>query len=62
MPGLLLTRKEGERVMIGRDIVVQVCDIAGGKVRLLFTAPDSVPIYREEIYVNIHKDDKGTTK
>lgn len=58
---LLLSRKEGERVMIGRDIIVQVAEINGNKVRLLFTAPNGVPIYREEIYKSIHQDEKGTT-
>ncbi len=48
---LVLTRTEGERVIIddGR-IIVTVVMIGRGKVRLGFQAHESVPIYREEIY------------
>lgn len=59
---LVLSRKTGERVMIGHDIVVQVVEINGNKVRLMFTAPGSLPIYREEIYKSIYQDNKGTAK
>jgi carbon storage regulator len=48
-PGaLVLTRKLGEKIMVGDDIVIQVTLIAGNKVRLGIRAPDSVPILREE--------------
>lgn len=52
---LALTRKVGEKVIIGHDIVVQVSDIFQGKVKLLFTAPDSISINREEVYLEIHR-------
>jgi carbon storage regulator len=46
---LALTRKEGERIYIGNDIVVTVCRIKGDKVRLLFDAPKDVLVLREEL-------------
>jgi carbon storage regulator len=46
---LVLTRKLGERVMIGPDIVVTVVDIDRGKIRLGIEAPKDVLIFREEI-------------
>ena len=46
---LVLSRKSGESVCIGRDIEVKVLDICGGRVRLGFSAPLSVDIQRREI-------------
>jgi carbon storage regulator CsrA len=44
---LAITRRIGERLRIGPDIIVQVVDIrAGGMVRLGIEAPDDVPIER----------------
>jgi carbon storage regulator len=45
---LVLTRKFGERVYIGDDIVITVVEIDRGRVRLGFEAPPHVKIYREE--------------
>lgn len=46
---LVLTRKMGEKVIIGTDIEVIVLDVRGDKVKLGFVAPRQVPIQREEI-------------
>lgn len=46
---LVLTRKIGERLMIGKDIIVQVKRIAGGRVKIGITAPSDVTIRRAEI-------------
>lgn len=46
---LVLTRKKGERVMIGDDIVVTLIDIRGDGVRIGFDAPRGVPIQRAEV-------------
>ena len=54
---LVLTRKIGETFIVGDDITVTVVDIVGGnKVRLGINAPASVPVYREEIYDLIKKE------
>ena len=50
---LVLTRRAGERLVIGDDIVVTICGVRGDQVRLGFTAPDEVPVYRKEIYDRI---------
>ncbi|MGN6742667.1 MAG: carbon storage regulator CsrA [Amnibacterium sp.] len=46
---LVLTRKKGERVMIGDDIVVTLIDIRGDGVRIGFDAPRGVAIQRAEV-------------
>ena len=46
---LVLSRKEGERICIGEDIVLTVVSIRGDRVRLGFEGPREVPIHREEV-------------
>ena len=46
---LVLTRKKGERVMIGDDIVVTIIDVRGDGVRIGFDAPRGVSIQRAEV-------------
>jgi len=46
---LVLSRKLGEKVYVGRDIVITVVDIDRGKIRLGIHAPRSVEVLREEL-------------
>jgi len=46
---LVLSRKAGERLMIGPNIVVTVLEVRGNVVKLGCVAPVEVPIYREEV-------------
>jgi carbon storage regulator len=46
--------------MIGDDIEVSVLSVMGEKVRIGIQAPQEVPVFRTEIYLEIHgEDDKG---
>jgi carbon storage regulator CsrA len=45
---LVLGRRRGETVRIGRDITVTVLGVSGGRVRLGLTAPALVGIVRQE--------------
>ena len=47
---LVLSRKKGERIMIGDKIVITVLEVKGDRVRLGIEAPDDVGIWRQEIY------------
>jgi carbon storage regulator len=47
---LVLTRKAGESVMIGDDVVVTVLETRGDVVRIGINAPRSVQVHREEVY------------
>lgn len=46
---LVLSRKFGERLMIGDDVIVTVVGVRGDTVRLGIEAPPDVQIDREEI-------------
>jgi carbon storage regulator len=59
---LVLTRKIGETFIVGDDISVTVVDVIGGnKVRLGINAPASIPVYREEIYELIKRENEAAT-
>jgi carbon storage regulator len=53
---LILTRQQNEKVMLGDDIQVMVIEIIGNKVKMGFTAPANLDIYRDEIYARIQKE------
>ncbi len=46
---LVLTRKVGEKIMIGHSIVITVIEVDRGRIRLGIEAPDYVPILRKEL-------------
>jgi carbon storage regulator len=46
---LVLSRRVGERVMIGETIVLTVVEVNRGRVRLGIEAPPAVPVWREEL-------------
>ena len=46
---LVLSRKLGERIMIGDRIVVTVVKLGNGQVRLGIEAPPEIAVFREEI-------------
>lgn len=46
---LLLTRRVGQKIRIGDDIVVQVCETRGSQVRIGVTAPRETRVLREEL-------------
>lgn len=46
---LVLSRKLGEKVVIGNDITLTVVEVNGNRVRLAFDAPDDVRILRAEL-------------
>lgn len=55
---LALTRKPGECIVIGDNIVVTVVEIKGDSIRLAIEAPREVKIYRGEIYDAIAAENK----
>ncbi len=46
---LVLSRKLGEKIFVGENVVITVVDIDRGKVRLGVEAPRDVPVFREEL-------------
>jgi carbon storage regulator len=56
---LVLTRKSNQSIMIGDEIEVSVLSVMGEKVRIGIQAPQKVPVFRKEIYLEIHREATG---
>ncbi len=50
---LILTRRVGEKITIGDDIVIAILDVKGRHVRVGIEAPPHTVIHREEVYQRI---------
>lgn len=59
---LILTRRPGERVVIGEDVLVTVMEISGQTVRLGIAAPQGLPIYREEIWLAVKEENRAAAE
>jgi carbon storage regulator len=59
---LIITRKPGEKIMLGDDVVVHVMEIVGNSVRVGIQAPRSLPVYREEIWDAVRKENQAAAK
>jgi carbon storage regulator len=57
---LILTRRVGERLIIGDDVKVTVLGVKGNQVKVGVDAPADVAVHRQEIYERIQagKDQK----
>lgn len=52
---LVLTRKKGESIQIGDNIEVTIISIEGDQIKIGIDAPQSVDIYRQEVYLAIQQ-------
>ena len=50
---LVLSRKPGECIRIGREMKVTVLEVRGKHVKLGFSGSSEVPIHRDEVYQRI---------
>jgi carbon storage regulator len=50
---LVLSRKIGEKIVIGNDVFITVLEVRGDNVKLGMEAPKHISIHREEIYQEI---------
>jgi len=55
---LVLSRKQGQSIVIGNDVVVSIKEIRGRTVRLSVETPHGVPVYREEIHREILEENR----
>ena len=55
---LFLSRRVGERIMVGDNIVVQVMSVDKGQVRIGIDAPRDVAVHREEVALRIAKEEQ----
>jgi carbon storage regulator len=56
---LRISRRVGERVRIGDDIIIEVLEVSGASVRIGVEAPRAIPIYREEVWLAIKAENEA---
>ncbi len=55
---LALTRKPGQQIMIGDNILINIVDVQGDSVRIAIDAPREIKIYRGELYKAIADENR----
>jgi carbon storage regulator len=56
---LRITRRVGERIILGDNVIIEVTEIKGQSVRIGIEAPRSLPIYREEIWLEVKRENEA---
>lgn len=56
---LVLSRRVGESVVIGHDVVVTVLEVRGDVVRVGIDAPRSVQVHRSEVYAALEEANRS---
>lgn len=52
---LVLTRRTGQAIRVGDDIVIKIVDIDGSQVKIGIEAPKGILIFREELYEKLRE-------
>jgi len=56
---LILTRKSGESIRIGKDVVIHILESNSKQMKLGISAPREVPVYRNEVYEKIQSENRA---
>lgn len=56
---LIITRRPGEKIMVGDDVVVEIIEVNGSSVRIGIAAPKAIPVYREEIWEAVKAENRA---
>jgi carbon storage regulator len=57
---LILSRRPGESLTIGDDVVVTVVGVSGNQIRLGITAPREVRVLRKEVFNAMREENQAT--
>jgi len=53
---LILTRRVGEKLIIGEDVTVTILSLKGNQIRIGIDAPREIKVHRQEVYERIRKE------
>jgi carbon storage regulator len=56
---LVLSRRAGESIMIGHDVVVTVLEVRPDLVRIGIKAPRDIEVHREEVFIEVQQANRS---
>jgi len=56
---LVIKRKQGESLLIGDNIEINIVSLENGSVKLAINAPKNITILRKELYKEIEKENQN---
>jgi carbon storage regulator len=56
---LVLSRKAGESIVIGNDVVITILEVRGGQIRIGVDAPRNLAVHRAEIYEQVQAENRA---
>ena len=59
---LVLSRRKGEKIVIGNEIRIEVLSVSKDGVRLGITAPRETSVHRHEVFVEIEAANQAAEK
>lgn len=59
---LVLTRRAGEKIVVGNEVVIEVLSVSGEGVRLGITAPRETSVHRFEVFAEIEEANLAAEK
>jgi carbon storage regulator len=58
---LVLSRKVGEQIVVGNNVIITVTRIQGDKVRIGVEAPANIPVHRSEVLARVNDKAEAVT-
>jgi carbon storage regulator len=59
---LVISRKAGEKLCLGDDVVITVLEISGSTARLGIEAPAEVGVYRYELWAALREENRAAAE
>ena len=56
---LVLSRRPGESIMIGNDVVITILEVSGETVRVGVRAPREIAVHREEVFLSLQEANRA---
>jgi carbon storage regulator len=56
---LVLTRRTGEKIVVGNEVVIEILSVSGEGVKLGITAPTETSVHRFEVFAEIEEANKA---